>query len=75
MPNTGNSAKQYERSEPMTDQSQHEHDERWLALLHNECNCNVSTKCAAQLRALLANIRAVSSGMHKAGTCVNYYVK
>jgi hypothetical protein len=46
----------------MTDQSQHEHDERWLALLYNECNCIVSTKCAEQLRTLLASIRAISSG-------------
>jgi hypothetical protein len=52
---------QYERSEPMTEQTKHEHDERWLALLHSECNCRVSSTCADQLRVLLASIRSVSS--------------
>jgi hypothetical protein len=54
----GGRAMTYERSEPMTEQSQRDHDERWLAMLHNECNCGSSKKCNDKLRALLASIRA-----------------
>jgi hypothetical protein len=51
----------YERSLPMTEQSKHEHDERWLALLSNECNCSSSQQCCDKLRALLADIRALTA--------------
>jgi hypothetical protein len=58
---TGSSAIPYERSEAMTEQSRHEHDERWLALLNSECNCLVGKPCGDQLRVVLASIRAASN--------------
>jgi hypothetical protein len=49
----------HERSEPFTEQSKQEHDERWLVVLRKECNCGSSTGCSDKLRALSASIRTL----------------
>jgi hypothetical protein len=47
-----------DRSEPMTEQEQREHDERWFKLVNRECKCKGNTKCGDWLREILVDIRA-----------------
>jgi hypothetical protein len=42
----------------MTEQEQHEHDEKWIKLVNRECKCKGNTKCGDNLRKLLTDIRA-----------------